>query len=344
MPNTAIVGKAHAMYGRRLKPSDWEALISCSSVAEAAAYLKSNTAYHTVLSSLSERSTHRGVLEDLLHQRLMQEVLRLSRYDFDIGEHTANYLIGQIEIDRILHAVIRINSHEDAEATEPSAYLNSHTRFDQRAVDRAVTYDQLLEALQNTHYAKLMQPFRTPDGGMKDYAGLETALLTDLYTRLYQVIDHETHGKERQALHEMFDNEIDLRNYARIFRLKSYYHVTDAQVRACLLPFGTIPKDKMEQMITAVTPSLVTSVMNSTRIGKRALQMPYDLPGNLSKQIRYWQSWKNMLYSAESSVVMLSYIFLMETELSALVNLIEGLRYGVPKAEIKRLLSPYKFG
>lgn len=344
MSNTAIVSKARAMYGRRLTQSDWEALLACSSVAEAAAYLKSSTAYGSVLSGINESSIHRGELEDLLHQRLMQETLRLSRYDLGIGEHTANYLLGQIEVDQILHAAIRINSHQETDLTPPNPYLNNRTRFDQRLVDQAATFEQLLEAMQGTRYYKVLLPFRTAEGGIRDYTGLENALLTDLYAQLYKVIDKESHGAERTALHEMFDDMVDLQNYTGIIRLKSYYHVTDSQIRACLLPFGKLPKTKLEQMIAADTPAQATAVMATTRLGKRAFQLPYDLPGDLVLQVRYRECHRNIFFSSESSVVMLSYIFLMQTELNGLINLIEGLRYGVSKAEIKRLLNPYEFG
>lgn len=344
MSNTAIVGKVHAMYAHRLKQNDWDALISCSSVAEVAAYLKSNTAYHTVLNNdMNDHDVHRGNLENLLHEKLLQEIIRLSRYDLDMGEDTAEYLMEDLEIDQILHAVIRINSHQTASMVPPNPYLNSRAHFDQHAIDAASTYDQLLDALQHTRYYKLMQPFRTADGGMENYTGLENALLADLYTQLYYIIDNEAHGKEREILHEMFDDMISLENYAWIFRLKSFYPIEKSQIHDYLLPFGNIPKNKLEQMIAADTPQQVTAVMKTTRIGKRALQRPYDAPGDLVIQVRYWESYKNMFFSSQSSVVMLSYIFLMKTELTSLVNLIEGIRYGVSKTDIKRLLNPYKF-
>lgn len=344
MSNTAIVSKARAMYGHRLTPSDWETLLSCSSVTEAATYLKTNTAYSSVLKNIDENSIHRGELENLLRQRLMQETLRLSRYDLGMGEHTANYLIGQMEIDQILHAAVRINSGQDVEPTPPNLYLNNHTRFDEQAVDRASTFDQLLEAVQDTHYYKLLLPFRTEKGSMKNFTQLEHTLLVDLYTQQYKFINKEARGTERTALLEMFNDMLDLQNYVDIIRLKSYYHVTDSQIRACMLPFGRLPKNKLEQMIEADTPAQATAVMATTRLGKRAFQLPYDLPGDLITQVRFWECHRNIFFSSESSVVMLSYIFLMHTELSSLVNLIEALRYGISKIEIKRLLNPYKFG
>lgn len=344
MSNTAIVSKARAMYGRRLTPSDWEALLSCSSVADAAAYLKSNTAYSSVLKNVNESGIHRSELENLLRQRLMQETLRLSRYDVGMGEHTANYLLGQLEIDQLLHAMIRMNAGTNEQMTPPDPYLNHHTHFDQRAVDQAANFEQLLEAVRGTRYYKLLLPFRNKADSMENFTEVEHVLLTDLYEQQYRVIQDETHGHEREAMLEMFNDMVDLQNYAHIVRLKAYYHVTNSQIRACILPFGRIPKDKLSQMIEADTPAQVKAVMATTRVGKRAFQLPYDLPGDLITQVRYWESHRNLFFSSESSIVMLSYIFLMQTELANLVHLIEALRYGISKIEIKRLLNPYKFG
>lgn len=345
MPNTtnaAILGKARAMYGRRLRRSDWENLLGCATVADAAAYLKANTDYRGVLANAGEGDIHRGELEDLLRQRLVQEAAKLGRYDAGLGAHISNYLIGRLEIGRILQAVMRVDAHETHAGVEPNPYLAKLTPIDERAIDNAETFDELLEAVKGTRYYKLMRPFRPADGDFNDYTGLENALYIDLYRRLYAMLAHMPSRGERQELRAVFDDVVDLENYARIIRLKTYYHVNEAQVRACLLPFGSLSSDKLAAMAAAETPDQVTTIMRSTGIGKRALPLPCRSVDELKEMVRYSDARHDMHFSAHPSVILISYVFLMQAELTALIHLIEGIRYQVPRAQIQQMLIPYE--
>ena len=64
--HNATVAKIRAMYGNRLKQADYDELVNKSSVAEIAEYLKKNTHYGKMLSSIDTVNIHRGFLEDLL--------------------------------------------------------------------------------------------------------------------------------------------------------------------------------------------------------------------------------------------------------------------------------------
>ena len=83
--------------------------------------------------------------------------------------------------------------------------------------------------------------------------------------------------------------------------------------------------------------------MKQTRTGKRTLKIEHQSIDELVLMVRHRLCRRNILYSEESSVVMLSYIFLLQIELTGLIHVIEGVRYGVPKAELRRLLELYDF-
>ena len=55
----ATVAKIMAIYGKRLTPQDYSELMSRQSVAEAAEYLKKNTHYSDMLSSIDTNTIHR---------------------------------------------------------------------------------------------------------------------------------------------------------------------------------------------------------------------------------------------------------------------------------------------
>ena len=67
----AIVAKAKAKYGKRLKYDDYKRLLDCKTVAEVVSYLKTETSYKDVLVKVNENSVHRGQVEAILRQKLL---------------------------------------------------------------------------------------------------------------------------------------------------------------------------------------------------------------------------------------------------------------------------------
>lgn len=341
--NAAIVSKALTMYGRRLKQEDWESLLNCKSVPEAAAYLKANTVYGDVLADIQESNIHRGELEDLLRTKLTRDVARLSIYDRNVGKGVGHFLIGMQEIRMVMRNIVRVDAHRPTPAYSAAPLLRDSSRLNIYGLEQATTFAQIMEALKGSAYYKEVEPFYPADGDFKDYTGLENALYTDLYNALYDAVEHHSTPIARQQLHGMLDDYIDLENYSRILRLKSYYHVPDQKIRQCLLPFGSISKKKLLEMATADTTQQVTAIMGTTRVGKRTLRFMEDTADQLKLVVRYKDAHKNLVFSTQSGVVMLSYVYVMDTEMQALIHLIEGIRYKIPPAQIRRLLSPYHF-
>ena len=64
----AVLTRAKAKYGKRLKENDYKNLLECDSIAEVMTYLKSNTHYSKAFGEANERDIHRGLFEFLLRQ------------------------------------------------------------------------------------------------------------------------------------------------------------------------------------------------------------------------------------------------------------------------------------
>ncbi|WP_099204844.1 V0D/AC39 family V-type ATPase subunit [Scatolibacter rhodanostii] len=340
----AAISKVRAMYGKRLSPKDWENLLACSTIKEAAAYLKNNTAYQDVLSKVSSETIHRHELERFLQERLVQESFKLSHYDVSGSWNASHFILANLEIDQILSAVIRVISHEDDHYFhEPNRYLDAMSRLDQRSLDKADTFAEILEAIEETPYYEILNPFSFESEKQEDYTRMERELQVYAYRRMYEYIDQNASKNAQKALRQLFDEMIDLTNYSRIFRMKKYFGTSNVEIRYRLFPFGNINKERMQEMIAAESEVQLTEIMKQTRTGKRVLKIEHQTIDELAATVRHQLCRRNILYSEESSVVMLSYIFLLQAELNGLIHVIEGVRYGMPKAEIRRLLQLYDF-
>lgn len=338
-----MISKARAMYGKRLSPKDWENLLACSTVREAAAYLKNNTAYEDSLHKVSSETVHRYELEALLQERLVQESYKLSHYDNSGSWNASHFIIALQEINQILSAVMRVISH-DANPVfhEPNRFLESISKLDQHRLDKADTFPEILEAIRDTPYYAVLLPF-SYEGQTLDYTRIEHVLQVYAHRRLYEYVAKNAPKTAQVQLRALMDELMDLTNYSRLIRMKKYFDTPKSEIRHRLFPFGTITKERMQEMIDADTPEQVTALMKHTRTGKRALKIEHQTTDELILIVRHTLCRRNILYSEESSVVMLSYIYLLQTELTGLIHVIEGVRYGVPKAEIRRLLQLYDF-
>ena len=77
---SAIAAKLKAMYSKFLTRDDYEQLLERKSVNDICSYLKSTPGYGEVLEQVNERDIHRGQMEILLEQEMVDEYVRL--YNF----------------------------------------------------------------------------------------------------------------------------------------------------------------------------------------------------------------------------------------------------------------------
>ena len=121
--SNAILSKARAMYGKRLREENYRDLLNCKTVSEVAGYLKNRTSYSGILAGINENEVHRGQLEGKLRQKLFEDYASLCRYELSVGEHFADYLLEHGEIEQILHSLMYLD------AGNPEEYLFSLPAF-----------------------------------------------------------------------------------------------------------------------------------------------------------------------------------------------------------------------
>ena len=343
LSSNVVLAKAHAMYGRRLTGQNYKDFLACHSVSEITAYLKNHTAYSQILSGINENDIHRGHLEVLLRQRIFEDSAALCRYEISVGEHFARYLLEKAEIEQIMHSITHLmaGSPEEYLFTLPS-YLNRHSHIDLPALARIRTFQELLDALSHTPYRKVIERFRPIEGQPLDYFGIENSLYQYLYSQLFATIQEHTHGQAREELEDLFNVFADVENYISIIRLKYNYHSGPDFIKSSLLPFGTLKPRHIDAMLEADTPEQTRAELEKASVVKklRKLNLEADL---LSTQAEYAVSKRYMRFSTHPCVVMLSYMFIMQIELHDLTNIIEGVRYQVPAADIQEMLTILNF-
>lgn len=337
--SNVVFAKARAMFGKHFTTKEYSDLLSCQSVSEVALYLKSRTNYSDVLSGLNENDVHRGYLELLLKRKLFSELASLCRFELSIGAHFSEYIVSSFEVEQIMHSLMFLVSGVASEYLfSLPLFFNKHTKIDLVALSKMKNYDEFLKAIEKSKYFALLKPFRPKDTEQLDLSDIENVLYSDLYTALFENIEKYSHGAARKELFDMLTSYIDMKNFVRIIRLKKYYKASTKIIQKTLLPCGSMPPSLLRALVDASNEKEVFDIMKKTHLGKNLGDFSCVYLDELTQRVRYSKSFKNIRFSRSAAVVLLSYAFLLDVEITNIINIIEGVRYNVPSSEIKKML------
>lgn len=342
MSNTsfAVLTKARAKFGKRLTEKDYTSLLACQSVAEVMSYLKSNTHYSAALRDINERDVHRGRLEALLRQNLFYEFDSLCRYDSSVSSGFSQYVIETIEAEQIIRFLVLLNSNSTEKFIyQFPAYFSKHTEIDINRLANAKNYDEFLKVLSDSPFYDILKSSSPDEKGRLHISEIENKLYDFVFSNLLGVINKQTKGSERQELKSFFFTINDYNIFSRILRLKKYYNLSPDAIKSnLLLQYSDINPKAIDMMCRAESSAEVFSIMQSTHNGKLIDKIGYVYASDISPRVKYRLARKNMHFSNNPSVVMLSYMFVSETELMNVVSLIEGIRYKLDSKLIQSLL------
>ncbi len=335
----AVLAKARAKYGRRLTEKDYTNLLSCKSVAEVVTYLKNNTYYETVLKKVNEREIHRGQLEVILKQKLFEDFYSLCLYTKGSGEYFAQFILQRDEIEQIIHFLTLLSSNSTQEYIfSMPTYFSQHTSINLSSLSRARDYDQFFACFAGTPYEPILAEFRPKKGEKVNIARVEDKLYKFCYRNLYTSIEKYSSGAEKKALLAMFDQIIDYLNFVRVFRLKKYFHESPETTASFLFPYGTLSSKTRKKLCAATTSAEVFEAVKDTSFGRNLSRLEYVYAGDIYRVGLFRVTKKNIHFSSFPLVVMLSYVFVMQTEYSNIVSIIEGARYNVDSSKIEALI------
>ena len=336
----AVLTKARAKFGKRLTEKDYTNLLACNSVAEIMSYLKSYTHYSDILKDVNERDVHRGRLEILLKQQTFNDFDSLCRYDSSVSSGFSGYIVNKTEMEQIIRFLTLLNS----DSTEKfifqfPAFFSKHTLLDIPKLALARNYEEFLAALKNTEYYHILSRFKPDSEGRLHISDIENELLSYILKKFERVVKKKTKGSEKDELTELFSTINDFNNFTRILRLKKYYNLSAVDIKDNLIKtFTKLNEQTIDKMCNAVSSSEIFSIMESTREGKLIGKIGYVYASDIGPRVKYKLARKNLRFSNNPSVVMISYVFFAEIELMNIITLIEGKRYKLGSKKIQSML------
>jgi V/A-type H+-transporting ATPase subunit C len=340
--NEALAAKARAMYGKRLKTDDYEALLQKKTIGDIVVYLRSDTLFVNTLAGINEKAVHRGQLEVLLRMSLYDRLRRLLRYG---GDHAGPFLVGacmNTEIDMILLCIRSLKNDDQSlrsqMITEMPLYMDQYMEVNLRKLAEVTSYEELYDELKDTTYGPIMRKYSGTSVEDIDLVALEYDLRRDYFHRMYKQASALASGETLAALQKLVRMQAELNNLAVIYRLKKYFHGSPSAIRQAILPVTSqFTQREMDQLIDEADADAVIDAI-AKRYHHYVKNTRFTYIENFTDRVMRNVYYSSMETSPDAAVVLICYMHLARMEIRNVINIVEGVRYGVSNDRIRTLL------
>ena len=263
----------------------------------------------------------------------------LGRYDISVGEHFCEYLITRIEIEQFMHSLMLISaSKPNEDVFSLPEFFYDHTKVDMRALSRSSSYEEILKAVKKSPYYGILLPFKPKENTIANFTGIETALHNYLYKVVFKTVNTYVKGKAKKELISFFKLYIDLVNLVRIVRMRKFYKLSEDYMLSSLIDGGSLTKNDLRPFIQIPDTKQMMANMKKTPMGRKWFSRNLDVVDKVPRNMRFNWGRHNIRFSVSPPIVLISYIFLTETEIFNLITIIEGVKYKLSPEEIKKML------
>ncbi len=336
--SNAIATKAKAMFAKRLTLEDYQSLLKKQSVGEIAAYLKNETDYAMVLADVKENNIHRGELESLLSSDLYYKEVRLANYANSKNKEFYKSTLHRLEIEHILKRIKQVTSslYRDLYADQKDIEYHEFC-FSQAKLGQTESYDEILSVIKKTPYYELVKKYKPKGNENVDYVHLEKDL-NHLYDDIMIAnIEKYLHGKDKKDALMIYSTKIELQIISKIYRLKKYYHSDAASIRDHVdLTHTRMSTKLIDDLIHAPTAEDVLAIMEKSSFHFFMDDKEYIYIEYQAESIKYHLAKRYMRFSSSAPLVFMTYIILHQIEVMNLINIIEGVRYGMSEEQIQK--------
>lgn len=331
---SGIVTKLRAMEAGLLKPEQFTEIANLGNVPEIVDYLKKNTAYAYVLSTLEDDQIHRGNIEKILLQSLYYDYTKIYRFCGQKQRRFMKLILKNYEVDLINYCLrIVINRYKQPfDLNYKKAFFD---RYSQISIERLITSrttDELVENLKGTeYYAPLKKLKDSQNVTLYDYN-----LTLDLYffTSTWKEQKRILKKKDLELFIRDRGSKIDLLNLQWIYRAKKYYNMKPADIYLLLIPIHY--KLSTEQVKDMVETSGMEEFENA--VAKTSYARHYDFRRDLTIE-RMYADCLQYVYTVDrrrdpySIASINTYLFLKEEEIKKLTTVMECVRYSLTPGE-----------
>ncbi len=337
---SAIAAKLKAASAGRLKRTDYDELLSKTSVNEIYSYLLT-TGYRDVLSELTKEQIHRTEIEKALRHEMIREYGRIYNFmDID-GKRVLEFWFMQREIEFLKRGLRHLYNKESAEWVEDEdefeEFFEKHTKINRELVKNAATLDKLIEACADTPYADVLKRSQTLDA---DCFMMAMMLDRYYYISAWRAKEKYLSGKDKKLFEEIFGIEIDINNIIWIYRSKKYFDLSPDIIASWILPVHhRLNTQILKQMAQGSWEDVIKLTQNTVYCDLFEDIDDGYFPEERKRRIYCTKARQIFNQNPESLAAVFAYFDLKEIEIFNITTVIESIRYGRDKQTIMRHIN-----
>lgn len=335
----AVYAKAHALYGKRLKKQNYDELVNCHSLPELVNYLKSRTEYGKTFSS-APSDLSAAQIEELLRLHILESFESLCRYEISAGENFYQYYIVKNDVRQILMFIrLLINGTPEKYLNSLPPFFNKRTKLDLIKMSNARSYDELLKAVSDSEYHRLLLPFAEIYKEKGVYIRIEAALSDYLKEYLFSVVNRDSGRKEKKKIREMINCKFDMDTVVNIYRLTRLEDAETEDIKNYInTKYTNFSEKEIDMLADAPKARDMMRLMPETYYRKDFADIEYTYLEGAVQRVMYNRFSKNMRYFTDPAAAMLCYVFLLENEVQNIIHIVEGIKYKIPVKNISAVL------
>jgi len=336
---SSVNAKARVLFGRLLSKNDYEELLNKRTVQDIAAYLKKNTAYHSLLSEINENLVHRGDLEKLFRASLYSDFIKLFRF---LGNGSQKFLQAAFlryeveDLKTLLRIVYTGRSSENVK--DSLVFLKKYSDLDYERLVHSRSITELIEGLKGSVYYKVLSPF-IESMERQNLFDMEMALDLHFFMTVLKLKDKLLTGNDRKSVTRSFGIEIDILNILMIYRCKKLFKLPKEVTLNHVIPYWyRLTRSQLIQLSESRDVEEFKSIIAKTKYSG-------IFKGN---EEHLWETnCANYMYRMYKSHLRkdyfnfgttMAYLHLKEIDIRNIITVIEGIRYSLSGEEIRSYL------
>lgn len=323
----AVSAKLKAMYGRRLKREDFEALLQKKSVSQICAALKLSEAYGAAFASMEEPEVHRGEIERTLERCFYEEYARLYSFvDAKKRDLLRLWLIRR-ETDVINEALRHIFNGGRNDEVEVSPFFRRHSGIDVDALAKAKSLGEAADACAGTAYRDVL--LRAEKAGSETFS-IAMTLDRDYFMRAKKAAQRYLDGEEQRIFTSLYEESAELLNVMWIYRGKKYFGFDAELIYTYLLPlYRRIKPEETAAMVSAPDAETVAAIAAKTPAGVLFSGLAEGIfPEEIYRREKARLSRRMLRDNPDTMAAVFAYLNLKELEIKTITMIIEAVRYG----------------
>lgn len=330
----ALCTKVRALYGKRLRFSDFELLAGMKSEGELLDYLRRHPGWCRAIERLGTDLPYIGriELEAALREELRLEYLSLHHFVPRGDKLMMQFRVRLAEREAILNVLRRLHTGKYAKGMPPAPRIVLQGKIDYPALRAAASYDDVLAAARNSIYYPVLLHLRPgPGEPMPDYTVTESLLEAAYFSHIFRLIHNSYRGQTQRVLLQAFGQQVDLMNLIHLLRLKTYFPDTPLDTYLTVLyPFNyKLSPQVTRDLCAAPDVQSTLALIRQTPYAKEFEDVAVEAVEDYYRRAFYIFNRRQLLTGVPSVYVAMAYLSMKETELRVLINVIESVKYGV---------------